>query len=77
MRAVVWEPNVADLRITSIERKKLKYFNDEDAKREGGYTLEQFKKVWKKTHGEWDEDQLVYVILFEKLYTNLRSPTID
>lgn len=77
VRAVVWEPNVADLRITSIERKKLKYFNDEDAKREGGYTLEQFKKVWKKTHGEWDEDQLVYVILFEKLNTNLRSPTID
>jgi len=66
VRAAVYEPHVADLRITSIERKRLKYFDEEDAKREGGYTLEQFKKQWKKTHGQWDEDQLVYVIHFEK-----------
>ena len=66
VRAAVYEPHVADLRITSIERKRLKYFDEEDAKREGGYTLEQFKKQWRKTHGQWDEDQLVYVIHFEK-----------
>ncbi len=66
VRAAIYEPHVADLRITSIERKRLKYFDEEDAKREGGYTLEQFKKQWKKTHGQWDEDQLVYVIHFEK-----------
>jgi hypothetical protein len=45
----------------------LKYFDDEDAKREGGYTLKQFKQLWKETHGEWDEGQLVYVIRFEKV----------
>jgi hypothetical protein len=67
VRAAIWEPHVADLRISSVERKRLKYFDEEDAKREGGYTLEQFKKLWKKTHGEWDEDQLVYVIHFEKI----------
>lgn len=66
VRAAIYEPHVADLRITSIERKRLKYFDEEDAKREGGYTLEQFKKQWRKTHGQWDEDQLVYVIHFEK-----------
>lgn len=66
VRAAIWEPHVADIRITSIERKRLKYFNEEDAKREGGYTLEQFKKQWKRNHGEWDENQLVYVIHFEK-----------
>lgn len=66
VRAAIWEPHVADIRITSIERKRLKYFNEEDAKREGGYTLEQFKKLWKRNHGEWDENQLVYVIHFEK-----------
>jgi ParB family chromosome partitioning protein len=65
--AAIWEPHVADLRITSIERKRLKYFDEEDAHREGGYTLEEFKKLWKKTHGEWDEDQLVYVIHFGKI----------
>jgi ParB family chromosome partitioning protein len=67
VRAAIWEPRVTDLRISSVERKRLKYFDEEDAKREGGYTLEQFKKLWKKTHGEWDEDQLVYVIHFEKI----------
>jgi len=55
------------LRITSIERKRLKYFDEEDAKREGGYTLEEFKKMWKAFHGEWDENQLVYVMHFEKV----------
>jgi ParB family chromosome partitioning protein len=64
--AAIWEPHIAELRISSVERKRLKYFDEEDAKREGGYTLQQFKKLWKKTHAEWDEDQLVYVIHFEK-----------
>jgi ParB/RepB/Spo0J family partition protein len=66
VRAAIWEPHLCDLRITSIERKKLKYFDEEDAKKEGGYTLEQFKRIWKKSHGEWDDNQLVYVIQFEK-----------
>jgi hypothetical protein len=65
VRAVISEPHVADLRITSIERKRLRYFDEEDAKREGGFTLEEFKKKWEKTCREWDENQLVYVIHFE------------
>jgi ParB family transcriptional regulator, chromosome partitioning protein len=67
VQAAIWEPHVMDLRITSIERKKLKYFDEEDSKREGGYTIEQFKKIWRKSHGDWDENQLVYVIHFEKV----------
>jgi len=67
VHAAIWEPRIADLRITSVERKRLKYFDEEDAKREGGHTLEQFKKIWKEEHGEWDEDQLVYVVHFEKM----------
>jgi len=67
VHAAIWEPHIVDLRITSIERKRLRYFDEEDAKREGGYTLEKFKKRWKETHGEWDENQLVYVIHFEKM----------
>jgi ParB family chromosome partitioning protein len=67
VHAAVWEPHVVDLRIMSIERKRLRYFDEEDAKREGGYTLKEFKQKWNETHGEWDEDQLVYVIHFEKI----------
>jgi ParB family chromosome partitioning protein len=65
--ASVREPRFADLRITSIERKKLKYFNEEDVKREGYRSLREFKEKWQEIHEEWDEDQLVYVIHFEKL----------
>lgn len=64
--ATILEPRFADLRVLSIERKRLKYFSEEDAKAEGGYTLEQFKQAWKKKHGEWNENQLVYVIRFQK-----------
>jgi hypothetical protein len=67
VHASIWEPHMADLRIKLIERKRLKYFDEEDAKREGEFTLEQFKRRWKRAHGEWNEDQLVYVIHFEKI----------
>lgn len=65
--AVIFEPHIADLRITAVERKKLKYFDEEDARREGGYTLEEFKRRWIERYGEWDENQLVYIIRFERL----------
>jgi ParB family chromosome partitioning protein len=67
VHATIWEPHIADLRITSIERKKSRYFDEEDAKREGGYTLKEFRKKWKEMHGEWDENKLIYVIHFEKI----------
>lgn len=66
VQAAIWEPHISELRIISVERKKLRYFNEEDSAREGGYTLAQFKKKWKDMYGQWDEDQLVYTIRFEK-----------
>jgi len=67
VHAAVWEPHFADLRIISVERKRLKYFTEEDARAEGGYTLEEFKKMWKKQYGEWNENELVYIIHFERI----------
>lgn len=64
VHAAVWEPHFADLIISSIERKRLGDFTEEDAKREGGYTLEQFRNVWKSIHGEWNDDESAYVIHF-------------
>ncbi|MCJ7634295.1 ParB/RepB/Spo0J family partition protein [Candidatus Bathyarchaeota archaeon] len=66
IHAAVWEPHFAELRITSIERKRLGDFTEEDARREGGYTLEHFKEVWKNLHGEWNENESVFVIQFVK-----------
>jgi len=67
IHAAVWEPHFADLRIVSVERKRLKYFTEEDAKAEGDHTLAEFKKMWKQQHGEWNENELVYIIHFEKM----------
>jgi ParB family chromosome partitioning protein len=67
VHAIVREPRFADLRISSVERKKLKYFDGEDVEREGYSTMKEFRKMWQEVHGEWDENELVYVIYFEKL----------
>jgi ParB family chromosome partitioning protein len=67
VHAAIWEPHVAELRVISVERKRLKYFDEEDAKREGGYSLEEFKKMWIENHEKWDEDQLVYIVRFVKV----------
>lgn len=67
VHAAIWQPHFATLRITSIERKRLGDFTEEDAKREGGYTLDEFKEVWKNIHGAWDADESVYVIQFERV----------
>jgi ParB family chromosome partitioning protein len=64
--ATVLEPRFAELRVTSVERKRLKYFTEEDAQAEGGYSLEQFRENWEREHGEWNDQQLVYIIRFEK-----------
>ena len=55
----------ADLEITDVYRKRLGDFDEEDARREGGYTLEEFKEVWRKLHGEWNLNEYVYVIQFK------------
>lgn len=61
------EPRILKLRIKSVERKRLREFDARDAQREGGYSLNEFKRVWKTIHGEgWKPDQQVYVIQFEK-----------
>ncbi|MCJ7570753.1 MAG: ParB/RepB/Spo0J family partition protein [Candidatus Thermoplasmatota archaeon] len=67
IRANLWQPAFADLIVKKIEKKKLGDFTEKDAKREGGYTLEEFKEVWKNLHGKWDPDEVVNVIIFDKI----------
>ena len=55
----------ADLRILDIARKKLGEFTEEDADREGGYSLDEFKKVWVGLHGVWNPNESVSVIKFK------------
>jgi len=67
VQADLCEPHFADIRIKDVLRKRLGDFTDEDAKREGGYSLEQFKRVWEETYGEgsWNPDERVDIVRFE------------
>jgi hypothetical protein len=60
-------PHFADLRIVSVERKRLRYFDEEDAKREGYSSLAEFKRAYKKKHGELNGDELMHIIHFENI----------
>jgi hypothetical protein len=51
--------------VTDVYRKKLNEFDEEDAKREGGYSLEQFKEVWERIHGVWEPNEAVTIIRFK------------
>jgi hypothetical protein len=53
------------LRVLDVSRKKLGDFTAQDAKQEGGYTLEEFKRVWRKLHGEWNPEETVSVVEFK------------
>lgn len=55
----------ADLEILDIYRKKLGEFDENDTMREGGYTLDEFREVWKELHGDWNPNESVYVIQFK------------
>ena len=59
----------ADLKIVDVQRKRLADFDEDDARHEGGYTLEEFKDVWRNLHGEWNPNETVYVIQFEMVRT--------
>jgi len=67
VQASVYVPHFADLRIVSIERKRLRYFDQDDAKREGYTSLAEFKRTWKKKHGEWNDDELVHIVHFQRV----------
>lgn len=54
----------ADLEIVDVYRKRLGDFDEDDAQREGGYTLEEFKEVWKRLHAVWNPNESVSVIKF-------------
>jgi len=66
VHASVYVPCFADLQIVSVDRKRLKFFDAEDAKREGYSSLAEFKRAWKNKYGEWDDNELVHIISFRK-----------
>jgi len=57
------------IEVKKVYQQKLGDMTEEDAKKEGGYTLEEFRQVWKEINGSWDDDLKVWVVEFEAVET--------
>ncbi|PSP62540.1 ASCH domain-containing protein [Halobacteriales archaeon QH_8_64_26] len=53
------------VRVTDVYRQRLEEMTDADADREGGYSLAEFREMWREINGEWDPEGRVVVYEFE------------
>lgn len=60
--------------VARVYTQRLGDMTEEDARKEGGYTLEEFKKVWEEINETpWNPDEVVYVYEFERVEPLSRS----
>ena len=50
--------------ITRAFQQRLGDIAEEDAEKEGGYTIEEFHRIWEKINGDWDPEEVVWVYEF-------------
>ena len=55
------------IKATKIYKQRLGDMTEQDAWHEGGYTLKEYKDVWRDINGEWDDEQIVTVVAFSKV----------
>ncbi|MDS0243131.1 MULTISPECIES: ASCH domain-containing protein [unclassified Haloferax] len=55
------------IRATSVEQQTLGDMTEEDAQKEGGYTLAEFRETWEAINGEgsWNPGAEVWIVEFE------------
>lgn len=62
------------IQVTDVYQEQLGEMDDRDAEKEGGYTLEEFQRLWEYINGEpWDPEKEVYVVEFEYVGPNRPS----
>lgn len=65
IRSRWFDKSVAYIRITGKRTEKLGAITPEDAEKEGGYTIEEFKAEWEAINGPWNPNTEVDVYDFE------------
>lgn len=63
------------IRVTDHYQEPLGEMTAADARKEGGYSLAEFREAWEDIHGWWDPERVVDVVEFE--YIGHRRPTED
>lgn len=61
IRSHWFEKPVAHILITAKRIERLGDITPEDAQKEGGYTVEEYRREWEKINGSWKPDLKVYV----------------
>jgi len=64
----------ARVRILEVRRKPLGALNDDDARAEGYESREAYREAWERIYGNWDSQELVWVVRFELVSTCLHRP---
>ncbi len=59
------ENSPAYIVVTDVYKEKLGDLSKEDSCKEGEYTIQEFKDVWIDMHGEWNNNQSVWVVEFD------------
>mgnify|MGYP006307001817 CR=1 FL=1 len=59
--------------IEDVRQERLGDIDAESAFAEGGYTVEEFRGVWRDINGEWDPGQLVYVVTYSAVRDDPRD----
>ena len=54
----------ARVRIERVYEQELGVMTEEDAQKEGQYTLSEYRKGWKMMHGSWRTREKVWVVEF-------------
>ena len=53
------------IRVLDLFQERLGDMTPQNAWNEGGYTLDEFKDIWIKINGSWDNEIIVWVIRFK------------
>jgi len=61
------------IKVNYVFRQRLGDMSEIEAYKEGGYTLQEFKKIFSDINGYWDDNLNVYVIGFEYLKTEFKT----
>lgn len=62
----------AYITVESVYKEQLHEITDDDAEAEGGYTVEEFRQLWKEMHGEWNPEETIWVVEFTASQTDPR-----
>lgn len=53
------------IRVLEVYQQPLGRMGEHDYRKEGGYTPEEFRSIWREINDEWDPEQVVWVVAFE------------